>query len=46
LQGIDMSTPVLLAAIDSEMVSRMGLKSCFTFIFLTAIGRGSGDRVR
>jgi O-antigen biosynthesis protein WbqP len=46
IRGIDMSTPVLLAAVDAEMVLGLNLKSYFKLIFLTAIGRGSGDRVR
>lgn len=46
IRGVDMSTPVLLAATDAEMIRRMDLKNYFRFIFLTAIGRGSGDRVR
>jgi len=45
-QGIDMSTPELLAKTDAEMLKRLNLISYFRFIFLTVLGKGSGDRVR
>lgn len=46
IQGIDMSTPELLAKTDAEMLKRMDLMSYFRFIFLTVLGKGAGDRVR
>jgi O-antigen biosynthesis protein WbqP len=46
IQGIDMSTPELLAKTDAEMLKRLDLLSYFRFIFLTVLGKGSGDRVR
>ena len=46
IQGIDMSTPELLAKTDAEMLKRLNLVSYFWFIFLTVFGKGSGDRVR
>jgi O-antigen biosynthesis protein WbqP len=46
IQGIDMSTPELLAKTDAEMLKRLDLVSYFQFIFLTVLGKGSGDRVR
>lgn len=46
IQGIDMSTPELLAKTDAEMLKRLDLVSYFWFIFLTVFGKGSGDRVR
>jgi lipopolysaccharide/colanic/teichoic acid biosynthesis glycosyltransferase len=46
LQRIDMSTPVLLARTDSEMLASLGLRNYFRYIFLTLIGKGAGDRVR
>lgn len=46
VQGIDMSTPVLLAETDAEMLRTMSLSTYFTYIFLTALGRGAGDRIR
>jgi lipopolysaccharide/colanic/teichoic acid biosynthesis glycosyltransferase len=46
LRGIDMSDPVLLAAIDAKMLADLGIGSYLRFVMLTALGRGSGDRVR
>lgn len=46
IQGIDMSTPELLAKTDAEMLKRLDLMSYFRFIFLTVLGKGAGDRVR
>ena len=46
LEGIDMSTPVLLAETDSRMLAKLTLGAYFRYLFLTLLGRGSGDRVR
>ena len=46
IQGIDMSTPELLAKTDAQMLASLTLPDYFRYIFLTVIGRGSGDRVR
>ena len=46
IQGIDMSTLELLAKTDAEMLKSLSPFSYFRFIFLTVLGRGSGDRVR
>lgn len=46
VQGIDMSTPDLLAKTDAEMLSTLGLKDYFRYIFMTVLGKGAGDRVR
>ncbi|SIT67097.1 Sugar transferase involved in LPS biosynthesis (colanic, teichoic acid) [Ectothiorhodosinus mongolicus] len=46
VQGIDMSTPALLAKTDAEMLSSLGLWDYFRFIFMTVLGKGAGDRVR
>ena len=46
IQGIDMSTPDLLAKTDADMLGSLGLKDYFRYIFLTVLGRGAGDRVR
>jgi len=46
VRGIDMSTPVLLAETDAKMLETMNLRNYFRYIFLTVLGRGSGDRVR
>ena len=46
VQGIDMSTPELLASKDAEMLASLGLRDYFRFIVLTVLGKGGGDRVR
>ncbi len=46
VQGIDMSTPELLARTDAEMLASLGLWDYFRYIFLTVLGKGAGDRVR
>jgi O-antigen biosynthesis protein WbqP len=45
LRGVDMSTPDQLAETDLEMLKALTLKRYFHLIFLTAMGKGSGDRV-
>ena len=45
IQGIDMSTPDLLATTDAEMIRTLNVGSYFKYIFLTACGWGRGDRV-
>ena len=46
IQGIDMSTPDLLATTDEEMIRTLNVGNYFKYIFLTACGWGRGDRVR
>lgn len=46
INEVDMSTPELLAKMDSEMITRMTLSAYFRYLFLTIVGRGSGDRIR
>lgn len=46
VNGIDMSTPRLLAETDAKMINNLDLKSYFKYIFLTVLGRGSGDAAR
>ncbi|SEH98870.1 Sugar transferase involved in LPS biosynthesis (colanic, teichoic acid) [Rheinheimera pacifica] len=43
---IDMSTPVLLAETDAQMLQSLTLADYFKYIFMTVAGKGSGDRVR
>lgn len=43
---IDMSTPDLLAETDEQMLETLNLGKYFYFIFLTIIGKGSGDRIK
>lgn len=46
IQGIDMSTPELLAKTDAEMLRQMNVFKYFRYISLTILGKGAGDRVR
>ncbi len=46
VQGIDMSTPVLLAETDAHMLKTLSLRSYLWYIVQTVAGRGAGDRVR
>jgi O-antigen biosynthesis protein WbqP len=46
IQGIDMSTPELLARTDAEMLASLGLRDYFRYVFLTVLGKGAGDRMR
>ncbi|MBU2710385.1 sugar transferase [Zooshikella sp. WH53] len=46
IEGIDMSTPQLLARTDAKMLKTMNLRNYFSYIALTVLGKGSGDRVR
>jgi len=43
---IDMSTPKLLAETDAKMIENLTLKSYFSYILQTVVGKGSGDRVK
>lgn len=45
IQGIDMSTPALLAETDARMLETLNLRSYLRYILLTLLGRGRGDRV-
>jgi len=45
VQGIDMSTPELLAKTDAQMLASLGLVDYFRYIVLTVMGKGSGDRI-
>jgi lipopolysaccharide/colanic/teichoic acid biosynthesis glycosyltransferase len=46
IQGIDMSTPQLLAETDARMLEILNVHNYFRYIFLTILGKGAGDRVR
>lgn len=46
INGIDMSTPTLLAETDAQMLKEMGLLAYFKYIFKTVTGSGSGDRIK
>ncbi len=46
VNGIDMSTPELLAQTDAHMLQELSVRSYFKYIFLTVLGKGSGDGVK
>ena len=46
IQGIDMSTPELLARTDASMIKTLTLKQYFGYILSTMTGKGSGDRIK
>ena len=46
VNGIDMSTPELLAQTDARMLRELNVRSYFKYIFLTVLGKGSGDGVK
>lgn len=46
IQGIDMSTPELLAKTDAEMLHGLNIFQYFHYIFQTFLGKGRGDHVR
>ena len=45
VQGIDMSTPQLLAQTDAQRLKALSAGTYFKYILLTVSGRGSGDRI-
>lgn len=46
IQGIDMSTPRLLAETDARMIQSLSIGSYFRYIVLTILGKGAGDRIK
>lgn len=46
INGIDMSTPRLLAEKDAQMLNELTLSTYFKYIFKTVAGSGSGDRIK
>ncbi len=46
INGIDMSTPRLLAETDAQMLRGLDLAAYFTYIIKTVTGAGRGDRIR
>lgn len=45
VNGIDMSTPELLAKTDAAMIRGLTVSAYFNYIVMTLRGRGAGDRV-
>jgi lipopolysaccharide/colanic/teichoic acid biosynthesis glycosyltransferase len=46
INGIDMSTPRLLAETDARMLQSLNLREYFSYIIKTVTGAGRGDRIR
>lgn len=46
VNGIDMSTPELLAQTDAKMLGTLTVSSYFRYIFQTVLGGGQGDAVK
>lgn len=46
INGVDMSTPRLLAETDAQMLQNLGLSAYFSYIIKTVTGSGRGDRIR
>lgn len=46
VNGIDMSTPELLAQTDALMLRDLGVGNYFQFIFVTVLGKGNGDAAK
>jgi lipopolysaccharide/colanic/teichoic acid biosynthesis glycosyltransferase len=46
IKNIDMSTPLLLAQTDHEMIRSLNTKRYFYYIMKTLVGSGSGDAVK
>lgn len=45
IHEVDMSDPVALAEIDASMIRNLTLREYFRILLVTAIGKGSGDRL-
>lgn len=46
IKGVDMSTPKLLAELDSRMLKDLSVRAYFSCIIKTVAGAGRGDRIR
>ena len=46
INGIDMSTPKLLAETDAKMLRELNVRNYFKFIILTIVGKGKRDSIR
>ena len=45
VNGVDMSTPRLLAETDQRMLATLTITTYFKYVVMTLFGKGSGDRV-
>jgi O-antigen biosynthesis protein WbqP len=46
VQGIDMSTPDLLAETDRRMLAELSIRRYLVLLVMTVLGQGAGDRVQ
>lgn len=46
VNGIDMSTPELLAETDWKMLTELTVATYFKYLWMTVLGKGGGDRVK
>lgn len=46
VRGVDMSTPILLAKTDQQMLTELGPSSYAKYVVLTIAGRGAGDCIK
>lgn len=46
VNGIDMSTPELLAETDWKMLTELTVITYFKYLWMTMLGKGGGDRVK
>ncbi|WP_213999987.1 sugar transferase [Arsukibacterium sp.] len=45
IQGIDMSTPQLLAQTDATMLNTLTVKNYCKYLLMTVMGKGKGDKI-
>ena len=46
VNGIDMSTPELLAETDRKMLVELNMTAYFRYLLMTVLGKGGGDRIK
>ena len=46
INDIDMSLPDILAKTEQGMIKTFSLNNYFYYIFMTVLGKGSGDRIK
>lgn len=46
INGIDMSTPKLLAETDKQLIDKLNVLAYLGYIAMTVIGKGSGDSIK
>ncbi len=46
IQNVDMSTPLLLARVDAQMIENLSVASYIKYIIMTFTGGGSGDAIK